>query len=270
MATAGRNVVILLQARQSAGPPEPVLDAYIAEIEPVVTALEQGVSGQVLAASALKALHARVEAADIDVDAWYRHHFYYINVEAIRRSGLNVSGAQALEAAAFPDGLSHVEDYIPDENRLCRNAILTLRSTEHAATAAAIGLPTSWTDTWEKALNESDTAFDTAQKTRAGKSIHVLTGQDAEVAFVDVMLRLRRYIDSRAPRADKVKIAQGRQLVAPLLEMLDKARAEERARATRREHAKKGGGTAAAAEVAAGSDAKSATPVAEPAEGGES
>ena len=92
--------MIFLQAWQSAGPPEPVLDAYIAEIEPVVTALEQGVSGQVLASSALKALHARVEAADIDVDAWYRHHFYYINVEAIRRSGLNVSGAQALEAAA--------------------------------------------------------------------------------------------------------------------------------------------------------------------------
>jgi hypothetical protein len=58
--------------------------------EPAVTGLEQGVSGQVLAASALKALHAQVEAADIDVDAWYRHHFHYINVEAIRRSGPNV------------------------------------------------------------------------------------------------------------------------------------------------------------------------------------
>ncbi len=241
MATAGRNIVILLQARQSKGPPEPALDAYIAEIEPVVTALEQGVSGQVLADSALKALHARVEAADIDVDTRYRHHFYYINFEANQRSGPNGSDAQALLAAAFPDGLSHVDAYIPDENRLCRNAIVALRSPEHAATVAAIELPAAWLDAWEEALNESDAAFDAVQKTRTGKSIHVLTGQDAEVAFVDVMSRLRRYIDSRASRSDKVKIAQGRLLIAPLLEMLDKAKAEARARATRREHAKNGG-----------------------------
>ena len=81
MATAGRNIVLLLQERQLAGPPEPALDAYIVEIEPVVTALEQGVGGQVLAASALKALLARVEAADIDVDAWLRHHFHFLTIE---------------------------------------------------------------------------------------------------------------------------------------------------------------------------------------------
>jgi hypothetical protein len=154
-----------------------------------------------------------------------------------------------------------VNDYVPDENRLCRDAIVALRSPEHAATVAAIELPAGWLDRWEKALNESDAAFEAVQKTRADKSIHVLTGQDAEVAFVDVMLRLRRYIDSRASRTDKVKIAQGRQLVAPLLDALAKAKAEERARETRRENAKKKGDKPAAAETA----------TAEPAaEGGES
>ena len=87
MAKAGREILNLLHARQSAGPPEPTLDAYIPEIEPVVTALEQGVGGQVLAASALKALLARVEAADIDVDASLRHHFYYITVGNRSRAG---------------------------------------------------------------------------------------------------------------------------------------------------------------------------------------
>ncbi len=249
MAKAGREILNLLQARQSAGPPEPALDGYVAEIEPVITALEQGVGGQVLAASALKALLANVEAADIDVDAWLRHHFYYITVEASRRSGPSVAGARALEEAAFPGGLSHVDAYIPDENRLCRNAVAALRSPEHASTAAAIGLPMEWTNAWEAALTASDAAFEEVQRARTGKTIHVLAGQDAEVAFVDVMVRLRKYIDSRAPRRDTVKVAQGRALLAPLLDLLSKERAEERARATRKEHAKKEAeGTPGAAE----------------------
>jgi hypothetical protein len=242
MAKAGREILHLLQARQSAGPPEPVLDEYVAEIEPVVTALEQGIGGQELAASTLKALLARVEATDIDVDTWLRHHFYHVSVEASRRAGPNVARARALEEAAFPDGLSHVDHYIPDENRVCRNAVAALRSSEHASTAAAIGLQVAWTNGWEAALNASDAAFEEVQRARTGRAIHVLAGQDAEVAFVDVMVRLRKYVDSRAPRRDKVKVAQGRALLAPLLDRLDKARAEERARGTRKENAKREAG----------------------------
>ncbi len=240
MAKAGREIMSLLQKRFSAGPPEPALDAYIAELDPVLAALEHGVSGQSLAGSALKALLARVETADIEVDTWLRHHFYFINVEAGRRGGPNVAAARALEAATFADGLTHVDDYIPDENQLCRETISALRSPEHASAVAAIGLPAAWTAAWEAALNESDASFAAVQKTRTDKSIHVVVGQDAEVGFVDVMFRLRKYVDSRAARTDKVKVAQGKALLAPLLDMLAKAKAEERARGTRKENAKQG------------------------------
>ncbi|MEP7119879.1 MAG: hypothetical protein ABJE95_03170 [Byssovorax sp.] len=251
MAKAGRGIHTLLTERQKAGPLEPTLDGYILELDPVITALEQGVSGQVLAVAALKALLAKVEAADIEVDTGLRHHFYYISVEAARRGGPHVAAARALEAAAFADGLSHVDDYIPDENQLCRHTISVLRSPEHAPTAAAIGLPPSWTAAWETAVNESDGAFAAVEATRAGKSIHVLAGQDAEVAFADLMIRLRKYVDSRAPRTDVVKVAQGRLLLSPLLNMLDKAKVEERARGTRKEHAKKGEDKGAPAAVVA-------------------
>jgi hypothetical protein len=262
MAKAGREIMSLLQQRISAGPPEPALDAYIAEFDPVITALEQGVTGQALAASALKALLGKVEAADIEVDTWLRHHFYFINVEASRRGGPNVAAARALEAATFADGLSHVDDYIPDENLLCRHAIAALRSPEHVAAVAAIGLPAGWTAAWEGALNESDASFAAVQKTRTDKSIHVVVGQDAEVAFVDVMVRLRKYVDSRASRTDKVKVAQGKMLLSPLLDMLAKAKAEERARGTRKENAKPGQGQEKTAPAAANG------PVADPVKAG--
>ena len=270
MAKAGREIMSLLQKRLGAGPPEPALDVYIAELDPVLASLEHGVSGQSLAGSALKALLAKVEAADIDVDSWLRHHFYFISVEASRRGGAHVAAARALEAATFPDGLSHVDDYIPDENKLCRDTIAALRSPEHAAAVTAIELPTAWTVAWEAALNESEASFAAVQKTRTDKSIHVVVGQDAEVGFVDMMFRLRRYVDSRAARSDKVKVAQGKALLAPLLDMLAKAKAEERARGTRKEHAKPaaaGDKSAPAAVVAAPAVVVGTEPAAEPSKG---
>lgn len=236
----GRAILTNLQERQAAGPEEKALDAFIPELETVVVALEQGVDGQAQTAAALKALLLKMEEADIDVDTVLRHIYHYISVEAERRAGPNVASARALLAATFADGLTHVDDYIPDENKLCRDAITVLRSPEHAPTVVAIKLPTDWIDQWEAHVDASEAAFATVQKARAGKTIHVLVGQDAEVAFVDVMSRLRKYIDSRAPRADKVKVAQGRLLIQPLLDLLAKLRAEERARETRKEHAKKG------------------------------
>ncbi|MFT3774456.1 MAG: hypothetical protein QM820_54545 [Minicystis sp.] len=235
----GRAILTNLQERKAAGPAEQALDAFIPELETIVVALEGGVDGQAQAAAALKALLLKMEEADIEVDTDLRHIYHYISVEADRRAGPHVASARALLAATFADGLAHVDDYIPDENKLCRETIDVLRSPEHAPAVTAIKLPIAWIAQWEAHVDASDAAFQAVQKARAGKSIHVLAGQDAEVAFVDVMSRLRKYIDSRAPRNDKVKIAQGRLLIQPLLDLLAKIRADERARETRKEHAKK-------------------------------
>jgi hypothetical protein len=191
----------------------------------------------VLADAARKALLARLEDADIDVDTFLRHVESYIKIEATRRSGPNVAAAQALHSAAFPRGLEPVDEYIPDENRLCRDSIAVLRSPEHAPTVIAIKLPEAWIPSWEAALDESDAAFDALSRSRTSKSVHVGGGQDAEDDFVDAAIRLRKHVESRASRNDKAKIAEGKELLAPLLDALKKARTEERARATRRESA---------------------------------
>jgi hypothetical protein len=233
MAEVGRGVLKNLQERAAAGPQEPGLEAFIPELEGVVVRLETHVGGSVLADAARKAQLVRVENADCDVDTWLRHVENFVWIEATRRVGPNVALALALHHAAFEDGLSIVDDYIPDENRVCRESIAALRSAEHAPTLAAIGLPQDWIPTWEAALNESDAAFAARDAARADKSKHVGGGQDTENDFVDVMLRLRKYIGSRASRKDKAKIAEGEALLKPLLDALKKARADQAARATR-------------------------------------
>jgi hypothetical protein len=135
--------------------------------------------------------------------------------------------------AAFPHGLSHVDDYIPEENQFCRATIAVLRSTEQAPTVAAIGLPSTWTNNWEVAIDESDAVFAEVNAARESKSGHVDEGVDAEDDFVDIVVRLRRYIASRASRKDKAKQAEGRELLHPLTEALKKMATEQAARETR-------------------------------------
>jgi len=240
MLDVGKEILKRLKKRKTQGPKEDALDAYIPELSDVVKSLDTHVEGKVAADAARTAMLARSEAADIDVDTSLRHHEGFVFIEANRRGGPNVTAAKALYAAAFPDGLGHVDDYIPDENRLCRDAITVLESPEHAAAVKAIELPAAWLPKWKAALDESDQAFDEVKKARDDKKTHVGAGQDAQTDFVDVMVRLRRYIGSRAARSDKAKIAEGRTLLDPLLTMLDKAKAEKGARATRKAKAKPG------------------------------
>jgi hypothetical protein len=240
MLDVGREIMKRLKERKKQGPKEDALDAYIPELDAVVKSLETHVDGKVLADAARTAMLARSEAADIDVDTWLRHHESFVFIEANRRDGPNVAAVKALYATAFPDGLGHIDDYIPDENRLCRDAVTVLESPEHAATVKAIELPAAWLPKWKAALDESDQAFDAVQKARTNKKTHVGAGQDAETDFIDGMVRLRRYIGSRAARSDTAKIAEGRTLLDPLLVMLDKSKAEKGARATRKANAKPG------------------------------
>lgn len=232
----GKAILPRLEARAKKGSKEDALDAYIPQLVDINTRLGTHVEGKVVANATRKAQLLRLEIADSEVDTGLRHHESFVSVEANRRVGPHVEAAAALHGAAFPQGISFVDAYIPDENRLCRNAIAALRAPEHAATVQAIKLPAEWTTQWEAALDESDAAFADVQKARETKTSHVGEGQNAEEDFVETMVRLRRYVESRAPRADKAMQAESQELIQPLLDALKKVQTEKAARATRRRH----------------------------------
>lgn len=233
-----RKIKDNLSARTAKGPSEPALDAYIAECTEVIDALDAHVTGNVLAQAERTARLAKLASADDAVDTWYRHLENYIGVESRRRVSPHALNAAAVYQAAFPDGLAHVDDPIADENRICRDALLALRAPEHAATLAAIELPMGWLERWETALDTSDALLAEVEKARTDKRAHVGAGQDAETEWVELMVRLRRYVSSRAKRSDTARIQEGKALLAPLLDAMARLRAEAAARATRKENGK--------------------------------
>ena len=237
----GKALVARLLARAAAGPKEELLDSFIPQLQDTTTRLGVHVEGKVTADAARKALLLRAEVADCDVDTWLRHHEAFMGIEARRRVGPNVDAAEVLYDAAFAGGISYVDAYIPNENALCRGVMTVIRSSEHAPTVAAIGLPAEWTMKWETALNESDAAFADVRQARESKAAHVDEGRDAEDDFVELAIRLRRCLDARAPRSDKAKMAENRELLQPLLEALNKLAMEKASRATRRKKSTEGG-----------------------------
>lgn len=235
MPIIARGLEVRLNARKAKGPPEPVLDGFIVEIVEVAVRLETHVAGKATADAARTALLDNLDLADANVDRQMRHLESYIDVEAHCRRSPYTSGAQALHSAAFPDGLGPIDDHVIDQNIYCRAALNVLRSPEHQDTIAAIGLPVAWIDDFEAALKASDAAVDQLMMARGDKSAHVGMGRDAESAWVDVMVRLRRYVASRAKRGDTAKQIENKQLLEPLLVALQKLDAEAAARATRRD-----------------------------------
>jgi peptidoglycan hydrolase CwlO-like protein len=67
----------------------------------------------------------------------------------------------------------------------------------------------------------------------------VVLGRDAEEEWVDVMRRLRKYVEARASADDLEKQEEGKVLLAPLLDALKKMHADAAARTTRRGSGKK-------------------------------
>jgi len=112
-----------------------------------------------------------------------------------------------------------------------------LRIPENATRLESLGLPPAWTAQWEAALDKSDADFEAVKSAREEKASHIVEGQDAEVEFVELMIRLRRYLDSRASRRDRVKQAENKEILQPLLDALKKLSVERAARATRRKNA---------------------------------
>ena len=228
-----------LAARASGGPAEPALDEYIPELASLIQALTAPITGNVLADAQRTARLAQLEVVDADVDTWYRHVEGYVDIESRRRSGASVAGALALHKAAFPDGLAHVDAAIPDENRVCRESLMVLRSKDYAPTVLAIKLPSAWLDAWESSLAQSEALYAEIEHARTARRGYVSAGQDAEADLVELCVRLRRYVSSRAKPSDKARVAEGKALLAPILDAVAKLRALAAARATARENEKK-------------------------------
>lgn len=233
-ATITGAILALLTARQQSGPPEPALDAYIPELNDLGARLDTHVLGNVVADGARALLLAKLDVADDAVDTMYRHIESFLDVEARRRGSPHAVHARACHQAAFPDGLGHVDDRIIDENRYCRDALAVLQAPENAALLVNIAFPAGWIAAFANALDASDAALDEVVNARIDKSTHISQGRNAEDDWVDTMVRLRRYISSRAKRTDKAKIAEGRALLRPLLDELKRISTEAAARATRK------------------------------------
>ncbi|HZF48250.1 MAG TPA: hypothetical protein VE093_06355 [Polyangiaceae bacterium] len=249
-----------LVERMQAGPPEPALDAFIPELAAVRDKLATHVDGKTTANAAREKHLARAANADRDVGAQFRHIEAFLSIEANRQSSPHQSSARALYNAAFPDGLAHIDDRIATENIHVRATLSALKSPEHADTLAAIQLPSAWITALEAALNASNAALADLTKARGERASHVDLGKSAEAEWVDLMVRLRRYIESRAKRTDVARVAEGKELIKPLLDVVQKLRAKAAARATRRAKKNEEGATPAA--PSATPTAPSATPAA--------
>lgn len=229
-----KGIFVRLTDRKAKGPPEPTLDAYIDEVNAVAGQLETHFIGKTSADAARTAMDDAADAADARVDARMRHIESYLDIEARTRRSPHASAARALHTVAFPDGLGPIDDHIINQNIYCRRALDALRAPEHQATLTAIELPVAWLDDFEASIKASEAAMDQLLKARGEKHAHVGMGRNAEAIWVDVMVRLRRHIASRAKRGDTARQIENKQLLEPLLVALQKLDAASAARATRK------------------------------------
>ncbi|UQA56971.1 hypothetical protein [Polyangium aurulentum] len=233
-ATICRKLHENLVERAQMGPAEPALDAFIPQLEIIADQLDTHVAGKSAANAARVAHLDRSERADADVDTWTRHINLFLDVQGRHRHSPHAASARLLQSAAFPTGLDIVDDRIPDENAKVRSALTTLRAPEHAQTLAAIRLPLEWLDLLEAALKESEAAYADRASARGDGGEHVLRGRNAEADWVDVVGRLRKYVESRSPAGDLDRAAESRALIAPLTDALAHAKALAASRTTRR------------------------------------
>jgi hypothetical protein len=230
-----------LSERKASGPPEPALDAFIEELSAVVIELNTHVSGKTTAEATRVAMSEALHVADDQVDRWMRHIEGYLQVEARRRRGNLAKSARSLHDAAFPNGLEPIDDTVTAQNNYCRRAVVTLRSPGYQETIAGIELPAAWIDSFAAAIKASDAAANALLSARGDKAAHVGLGREAEATWVDLMVRLRKQVESRAKRGDTEKQMENQKLLEPLLTALQKLRAEDASRATRRKNSQNAG-----------------------------
>ena len=228
----------LLIERQKADPTEVALYAYIPLFDGLATRLGTAVGDKTAAQAARDTRLVKLENADDEVDRWYRHTYNHLDAESLRRTGGHGPIVLALLLAAFPDRLARIDDHVEDENEYLHKASAVLRAPEHAPLLAAIGFPMSSLDNLDAALAVSDAALDEVEGARDDRKGAIGHGQGAADEWADAFTRYRKYIASRATkRGNPALYKEGQELLAPLVDELDRIGAERAARATREKHA---------------------------------
>ncbi len=223
-----------LVARAASGPPDAIVDPFIAKSATVRDALATQVDDKSSALAERSALLAENDVDDDEVDRWYRHPFRYLEVEALRRHAPEHAAVNALLAAAYPHGLAHIDDRIPDQNEAVRDSLAALRNPEYASTIAAIGLPIVWLDSLDSATKKSDASFAAYQAALGQASSAVAMGRDAEDDWVEWARGLSHAIALRSNGATTDVVEQYKALIAPLTNAVKLLRTQAKTRATKK------------------------------------
>lgn len=223
-----------LVARATTGSADSILDPFIAKSASVRDALATHVEDKSAAIAERHALLAENDADDDEVDRWYRHGYRYLEVEALREHAAEHVSIVALLKAAYPDGLAHVDDRVPDQNEEVRKTIAALRHPENAAALAAIQFPIGWIDAMELAVKKSDGSFAAYQAAIGQGSSAVAMGQNAEDAWVNWARGLSHAIALRSAGANIDVVEEGKRVLAPLSNAVRQLRSQAKTRATKK------------------------------------
>lgn len=245
------KLVARADARKAGGlPADPGYDEFVVDLDATIADLTPEVQGVQNADATRTKRLADLDEADDEVDYGYRLVEGFLDSHGKRRHGAYVAAARKLHDTAFRDGLAHIDDAIPDENRLCREALDLLQSADWAPVVTGIALPQVWLKDWEVAINLSDTLYKGLTDARTKRKEHVGSGQDGELGWQEVMTRFRKFVGSRTKRSDKTLVAEAKDLTAPLTDALEKMRIEDARRQTEREKKEEEAKKAAAKKAA--------------------
>ena len=223
-----------LVARSTQGPPDPILDPFIPKTAVLRDALTSHVDDKSAALAERSALLAENDKDDDEVDRWYRHGYRYLEVESLRRHAPEHVAIDALLKAAYPHGLSNVDDRIPDQNEDVRQTLTTLRNPEYAATIAAIAFPTVWIDVLDMAVKKSDASFAAYEAAMGEASTAVALGRDAEDDWVQWARAITHAIALRSSGAESDIVEEGKRIMAPLTNAIRHLRNQAKTRATKK------------------------------------
>lgn len=225
-----------LVTRAANGAPDAILDPFVSKFAASSDTLSQHFDGKVNAEAQRSALLIAADVDDDEVDRWYRHIYRYTEVESLRRHAPKHASILALSLAAYPDGLEHVDDRIPDQNDQVRKTLNVFRDAEYATTISAMALPLYWLDSLDAATKKSDASFAAYQATYGDASTAVTLGRDADAEWVTLVRAFNHAIALRSVGASADVVEEGKRIIAPLKLAVRQLRKTSRARATKREN----------------------------------